>query len=155
MNQELKNVEFFLDRSDLTSEIIFAKFYVPDLIIPFSDFSDNMVNILYLKLLDFSGLLKHCVLPSDDRRKVVAKFIIKHWGNADHIPDIDEKGHFNFEDVDLVGIKTDLAYAINSVILQLIQERYRLEQEQLAVSEKILQLMTEKDMVKSINLKVA
>jgi hypothetical protein len=85
-------------------------------------------------------MLKKVYVVRESKRNTLCKFIIKHWGLLDAVPDIDQNGKFNFEQVDMERLYDDLHSVYVQRIAELKCEAMRIEKElhQLYNSEEIL-----------------
>ena len=95
--ESLANTEFFVNTGGETP--VYAKQY--GRYVPFSDIPDNLINILFVRFLDYPEILRSCKLPTDSNRDVVEKIIVKVWGKLDNTLDIDADGNFHFDPIDI------------------------------------------------------
>lgn len=129
-----KDIEFFCYPADTTCTI-YARQY--GYMHRFCDLPENIINIAFSRLLDFSDMLKHCAVSGMDRRQIVERFILLHWANLDEVMDVDSDGKFHFETVDIESIAILIRESCNQALQDIIEQEDTLAQRRLQI-EKVI-----------------
>jgi hypothetical protein len=134
--KRLEAIEFFLIPSDSGKPYqIYAIQYGNRY--KFENISDNIINILFAKLLDYPHILRRCNIANQDKRSIIEHVILQFWSKADSQLDIDDDGKFHFENIDYDDLKSFLLMSCNNAIKDLHKEEHDLSMRRLQVQRMI------------------